>query len=415
MRGLAAFTSAIRQLLPPTIYLVLAFIAVIFLEALWFLIPLLGGGVRDVDIILVARDNLILFLLTVFGIFRVAFYHPLFRREYFSWLEQTPWHPGQALPLGPVRLHWPDILIVGGMALLLADPREMAGNEFARYAALSGIVTFLQAHAMTLMFAVWLTRPRSTAYIASFLLGLSALFAPISPLVSMVTLILGSVVQHVGLNRSWDLFPWTETTAWVSRLKTGWKSSQSARAGQPLGESLAPDRVPPAELGWPFGVCSPYVPPRIINKPEKLLIAALIGFWMHVMLVGTDPKLVAGVSAMLALYGTIVVLLVKLSAFGGNHASPINLAGRFFTLRWIVRRYDAAFVGPLSVLFVGVVGAVGGHFALAVPLPILTPCMLTLVLWTATLIGPSPSKWKLTAPARLAPGRLNKNTFDELS
>lgn len=415
MRGLSAFFSAIRQLLPPTLYLVLAAIIVIFLEALWFLLPLMIPLMNDLDVILMIRDKVVLFLLTAFGVFRVGWFHPLFRRDYFEWLQRTPWHPGQAMPLGPVRLHWPDILIVGGLALLLADPREMVGNQFVRYPAIVGIVTFLQAHAITLMFAVWLTRPRATAYLASFLLGVSALTAPTSLLASMTTLILGSVVQHVGLNKSWDLFPWTETTEWVTRLKTGWKSQQSARAGQPLGESLAPDRVPPAELGWPFGVCAPYVPPQIISKPEKLLIAALVGFWLHVMMSGADEQLVAGASALMGLYGVIGIALVKVGGFGGNHAPPINLAGRFFTFRWIIPRYDSVALGPLGILLVAGTGAAVGHFALAIPLEYLTPCTLTATLWTATLAGPSPSKWKLTAPVRLTAGRLNKNSFDELS
>ena len=415
MKGISAFFSAIRQVLPPTEYLVLAAIGVIFVDGLWFALPALIPGAQDVDAILMIRDKILLLLLTAFGIFRVAWFHPLFRRDYFDWLQRTPWHPGLALPLGPVRLHWPDILIVGGLSLLLADPREMIGNQFVRYSTLTGIVTFLQAHAITLMFAVWMTRPRATAYLAAFLLGLSARTAADSLPFSVVTLILGSVVQHVGLNRSWGLFPWSETTEWVSRLKTGWKSAQSARAGQPLGESLAPDRVPPAELGWPFGVCSPYVPPQIISKPERLLIAALVGFWLHVMLAGQAEEITGGASAILALYGIIGVALTKIATFGGNHAPPINLAGRLFTFRWIVPRYDAAVVGPLSVLIVAGAGATVGHFMLGVPLEYLTPCMLTLTLWTATLAGPSPSKWKLTAPARLTAGRLNKNSFDELS
>ena len=51
--------------------------------------------------------------LLLYGQYRVIAFHPLWRREYFAWLRETPWHRSRPLPLGPVHLVAQDVVIVG--------------------------------------------------------------------------------------------------------------------------------------------------------------------------------------------------------------------------------------------------------------------------------------------------------------
>ncbi|MFT5094074.1 MAG: hypothetical protein ACKVII_16890 [Planctomycetales bacterium] len=409
-----SLTSAVRRSLPPPLYLIIAGTLLGLIEVMWFSILYFFGPNGSLDTLLEIRDGLIAVALIAYGAFRVVAFHPLFLRDYSTWLERTPWQPGLPLPLGPVHLIWPDLLVAGGLALLLEDPRELFDPDGARLSGLAGLLMFTLSHTMTITMAVWLSQPRRHAYAAAFLLALGVRLSVWSPIVGLSVLAAGVVMANLGLTRSWQQFPWVETSDWLARLKTGWKSSQMRR-GQGFADDPAPDRVPPAELGWPFGVCSPFVSPQMISRREKMLLATLVGFWIHNSLAILPHGESEVMSGMLLLYGSMFVVIRKLSVYVGNHAPPINLAGRLLTWRWIVPKYDAVVIGPLSVVVVpGIVG-LAGHFWLEIPLTILVPVTLTLMLWTASLAGPTPTEWKLTAPARITPGRLNRNQFEELS
>ena len=410
----SSWKSAIRQLLPPTVYIVLAVLAVAIVELIWWVSAAAVRNRMGLDPLLVIRDHLIVFLLTAYGVFRVAAFHPLFRNEYRGWLERTPWQPGIALPLGPVRLAWADLFIVGSVACLLEDPREITDPDLSRLSALAGLLAFLQAHSLALAVVLWLIRPRGLAYLAMFLAAVSVRLSVEFPIAAILALAGSSIVAHLGLTQSWHLFPWTESRDWVAQIQTGWKSMKM-RAGNGPGDDISPDRVPPADLGWPFGVCSPYQPPEFLTIRDRLLVGLLAGFWCYAVCSVVLDKLVFGLSAMLLLYGTIALMGLRAVGFGGSHASPMNFFGRLRTFRWIIPAYDKCVVGPLSIFAVAVVGGLTGFFGLQIPLRILTPLMVTLTIWTAALAGPTPRVWKLTAPARLVPGRLNKNTFEELS
>ena len=410
-RAIFKVSIAIRQLLPPSMYVVLAFLVIAGLEGVWYTSRRVPGAA---DHLLLMRDGVILFLMGGYGIYRVAAFHPLFRPKYLEWLEQTPWCPGLPLPLGPVRLAWPDIVIAGGLGLLLCDPRQIANPQLSRISAVTGYLTFMQAYAVTSTVTVWLTRPRGAAYLAAFLIALSARLSVWSPIASLVCLVAGIVTDDRGLRQSWHLFPWRETTDWGRRLKTDWKSMQT-RAGQGISEDMAPDRVPPAELGWPFGVCSPYVAPKLITTREKLLIAALLGFWVHALMSVTDGEFIRGVAFLALPLGGFVLLLLKLAPIGANFLPPIDLRGRLLTMRWFIPGYDMILVGPLIILVLIGAGAEVGHFVLQIPADILVPSVVTIVVSALSVAGPNPDHWMLTAPARIVPGRLNRSVFEELS
>lgn len=406
---------SIRRSLPPSTYLIVAAIVIGLVDAAWFGVRSYFGRGEALDTLLQLRDGLIFFLLMAYAVFRVVAFHPIFLRDYATWLERTPWHHALPLPLGPVHLAWPDLLIAGGLALLLDDPRELMNPNALRISSLSGVLLFVQLHSLAMSLAVWLTGPRAFAYVAAFLLPLSGRLSLWSPAAGVVVLAAGTAAAHVSLSRSWSQFPWPGAAEWMSRVKTGWKSMQQTRNIQGFDDDPMPDRVPPSELGWPFGICSPYVAPLLIPTREKMLLSALFGFWLHTLLAEAPKEVVGGCSVLMLVHGVFILAVARLVSFGSNHSSPITFAGRLLTMRWIIPRYDASIIGPLCILAVPAVTGLPGHFWLEVPLDILTPAVTTLTLWTACLAGPSAGNWKLTAPARLVPGRMNKGRFEELS
>ncbi|MBI1311278.1 hypothetical protein GC176_08215 [bacterium] len=414
-RRYSRWKSSIRQLLPRLEYLLLVAFLIGIVEALWFGLRGLFRPLNPPDILLAIRDGEIVIVLMAFGFFRVLKFHPLFQPDYLNWLKETPWRLGLPLPQGPIRLTFNDLLIAGSLALLLEDPRELANPAWMRPTAMAGLCVFLQAYTMVLSLATWWTMPRNFAYAAVFLLAFSACLSMRFPVSSIVVLILASLVALYGLSKALALFPWDTATEHRNRIRNEKNSSRQIILGQPSDSKLSPDRVPPAELGWPFGICSPYQDPQQVPLREKILLGLLAGFWLYALMANVPEVFVDGLSRGLLLCGPVFVALGRLVAFGNNHGSPINLAGRILTFRLIIPRHDARFAGPLSTFMVPVVGGLTGHLWLHIPLQILTPTMLTITLWTATLTGPTPSVWKLTAPARLVPGPLNRNSFEELS
>lgn len=412
-RSHKSWNTPIRNLLPPAVYIVLAGLVIGSAEATWFLLHTFFGETSDE--LLLIRDWLIVATLSAYGLYRVIAFHPLFRKEYLAWLRLTPWQADLPLPLGPIGLAMGDFIIVGVLCLLLTDARPLRDPQLARLSASSGFLAFLQTHALMVTTTVWLTGPRKEAYLASFLLALSVRVSGDSIFAALAIFVVGAFIAHQGLKGSLQLFPWQDTLDWAARIKTGWKAQQQANGGQVFDGSTSPDRVPPRELGWPFGVCSPYVAPEGIPRRDKLIATGLSGFWLHAFLFNSPDEVVQGVSFLLLPYGLIALIVMRMTPFGGNHAWPISFLGRILTMRWIIPGYDCAVLGPLGILIVSAGGAAIGHFVLEIPLRVLTPVVFVATCWTATLAGPDPERWKLTAPARLVHGRLNPNAFEELS
>lgn len=113
-------------------------------------------------------------------------------------------------------------------------------------------------------------------------------------------------------------------------------------------------------------------------------------------------------------HGTLFLAIVRLGLTGGNHASPIGIVGRLLTLRWIIPAFDQILVPPLSIVAVLVLLGIAGHFWLQIPLHTLVPLVTVCTIWCFILVGPSPTRWKFTASARIIPGRLNKQNYDQL-
>jgi hypothetical protein len=98
-----------------------------------------------------------------------------------------------------------------------------------------------------------------------------------------------------------------------------------------LGKETGPDRVPVSELGWPFATLSPWTPSTVIGKRERLLMAALLSFWLHAILsIFSQKELAQGGAATFLVFVVTFLAIGRLAMIGGNHAPPLNLAARSF-------------------------------------------------------------------------------------
>jgi len=415
-RTLVMLRASVRQLLPRPELFAPAALLLAALELSWLAIqqvPLLAGPVGDR--LLASRDLLLLVFLAAHGVLRVLTTHPFFSRDYLKWLRQTPWRSPLPLPLGPIHLNVADGAFVVAVALLFADGRVLVGLAWPRPDVLLGIYVFLAFYAGTLAVALWLTGPRSFGYLAGTLLSGSVAYGLSWRPEGLMLLALAVVVVLFGLKLSWQGYPWEEAVEWMDEIAANRRARRRLQAGVVQFEEspLTPAQIPPAELGWPFAVCSPHMPRRRISRLEKTLALALAGAWFAGLLRPLPEELAQVCLAFGAMYGGIMSLLCRAVIYGANHSPPISLLGRLVTGRLIIPSYDVVILGHvLTLIAPAVVAGVG----LLLPVPLSIVAGLTIVSGpvAAVACGPAPERWKLTARARLTPGRLNRQAFEEL-
>lgn len=414
-KSLAFRISSLRQVLPAPVYLVLMLLALLGMELTWLFVYYMAGFGGPADKVLLFRDNAILALLALYAVYRVLAFHPLTNTEYRNWLRITPWRRGLPLPLGPVHPRPVDALIVLVLAGLLADPRVLYDSNLHRPTMVAGIVTAVLSHAAAVSAVTCLLEPKRLAYLALFLLGLSLQLTGWAPVVSILVLAVGWAVALTGLSQSWELFPWDDKNHWGTDIKRKWMSMQAQNVSM-NSDSHALDRVAPPELGWPFNALSPWTPPPQAPIKERLLIAALLGWWLHAFLINIqNTEFVKGFGVIVLGYGGMVLVVSKLASYGGNHGSPLSLTGRLRLRQWIVPGYDRILVAPLVlIVVVPLLGLAGGHW-LKIPGHILIPLVTVLALWCYNLVGPDPTNWKLTCPARITHGKLSANNYQQLT
>ncbi len=408
--------ASLRQVLPRPVYAALAVICLLSIELTWFLLEQFAGPNTLADQLLLIRDTLIVGLLTAYGVYRVVSFHPLLSPDYLRWLKATPWKRGVPLPIGPVHPVVADAIVVLAFSALLADSRVLSVLPVSRPPAIAGVMACLLAYATTVTMMVWFTYPRRLAYLASFVLAASVQVSAWNPPAAIVLLLAGWMVAQVGLSLSWEHFPWDHTLNPGDRIKQRWKQMQ-AHSGAVVDDDPSPDRVPASELGWPFGPLSPWVPPASLSHAEQTLIVAMFCWWLHAALVHvTNKEFLQGAGMMFLGYGTMILAIKRLARYGVNHASPLNFQGRLLKLRWIVPGYDQIFVGPLVIVFAAATLGYFGRYWLQIPPAMLIPAITVCILWVSIWIGPSPEKWKLTAPVRIVHGAaINKRNYDQLS
>lgn len=409
-----------RTCLPSSSVLAFSAFLIVGLEGLWLFTRL----AIDFEFfplsekILLVRDHLLILMATCYGAYRVFCFHPIVQSDYLSWLKLTPWKKGTPLPLGPVSVCVWDAVILLAFVLLLMDGRDITIPGLYRPAAVMPVISFLISYCLSLSFVVWLTDQRLAAYLS---FGLLAMCFGLSqwPLLAMAFLFAAFAVAGTALSSGWTEFPWDD----LREARKNWRrryQTASVNAGQLVDGQESPDKIPVAELGWPFSVCSPVKPTPGLGKAERCLIAGLVGLWFVCLsqLLTADMKKgeAIGPGYFLVIgYTTAGLALWRLGRTFSQFKSPISLMGRLRTGRWIIPEFDKAIFGIAGLIATPVLMTIMGAWWLQLSMFWLGPFMLVCTLWANILIGPDLDTWKLTAPSRLSPGTLNKRAFDQLT
>lgn len=307
--------------------------------------------------------------------YRVAAFHPFFRRDYLRWLRSTPWTVDRPLPVGPVELVPQDAIGVGALMLLGLIQPQTSSIEL--------LDVFLFAHCLALITTFWKTGVPGFGYVSALLLG----FVPRlweDPWLDLGVLTAIYLLVHEALWRSLARFPWATE---------GYSSEQDAAARQEERFGLP--------CGWPYDRFLRDVNMATgIGRTDALLISMLVGWWVYA-LEDWAPAAVQPQVIMLVMFQ--FVLMGRGMRYFQGYSPPISLSGRIATFQWIIPGYDRALVA----------------FALAIAaLPVVTAIWIVLggwpprrcvsVLAAVTVLimlatPPTLRNWRLTGRHRLVP------------
>lgn len=315
----------------------------------------------------------------IYGIHRVRAFHPALQPEYRHWLGTTPWSPAKELPLGPVHLSGADVTLLGA-AVAAAWP------YYGLSASLGIAKVFLGTYLTSLVFALFITGEYFAAYaVWAGLGGMIVLRSPDGPFFAAAGITYG--IGLFGFLRSMERFPWGFTATTTKEVMT----RPAFRGG---AERLA--------LGWPFSFLGPQDRYYGLGAVHGTLLAFL-GGWTVLVVLSLFPVEGQNLLYVLALYSIVTGPLVRILLYRvGEFRSPISLAGRVCTGRWIIPGYDRVFVPSL-------VSAAVGFASLAlcvrceVPASVGAPVTVSLALLILFTTGPDRRTWLLSSPSRIAP------------
>lgn len=364
IRSIAAIFSGVRALVPMLIALLLPLAVLEAAPALVYQ----TYGIHDAKLShAVGRlQTIIACGFAVHAALRVAGRHPKWRGEYLAWLMTTPWRPGLPLPLGspaPAPLDGVRILAITGVASLFLQ----------RFAAAPPIV-YAIAYALASAFKLPRVGPK-LAGVALWMI-LAAIVRVRTELLAVAALALVAyVVARFGMLASLRAYPWGE-------------------------DEPKPHRP---SLGAWFDKLSPRPPEPHISRFAGFALPIVIGWALYCLLArvqlekGGEMKL--GVFVVMGI-GGVIAALARWAVYGGNHVSPISLAGRLRTGRVILPRHDVVFVAPLA----------GALLAGFMPLALLSAgcspaAAIGLAVAAALLVlinaPPTVARWQLTAQCRI--------------
>lgn len=338
-------------------------------------------GVRDPEMLKV-RDTIVLAAVVGYGLFRVAAFHPWYRKDYRGWLEQTCWSVIKPLPLGPVHLAVQDVLAVALLTFLLGD--GPVSRHFAPFA-------FLLAYLGGLVLSTWMVGLVWTSFVLAAGLGLAVLLAKEGGF-SLAWLAILYPIALAGLRGSLALFPWD--------------------TGQPAYQTdlvlESPQERQQRTLGWPFDYLDPRRHDYRIGYRDAILISLLAGWWAYVLGFHLPMPARPNVPLIAFMAALSIAFPGRLIRYCLAYWPPISLWGRICTGRWIIPRYDQVFVAPFTALVVG--AALSGLLiGLRLPQDAALSISVSAVLIIALTMGPSLSEWQLTGLHRMNPV-LFKNT-----
>lgn len=324
----------------------------------------------------------------LYGIYRVAAFHPNLRPRYREWLRMTAWRSPQPLPLGSITLTITDALLLLLAAALIYywHPERSPFRP-----ALCFSMAYLLAMAMPLFFV----GPRRFAYLVVF--GLGGMF---------MSLPHEDIALAVGLA--------TYFVAWAG-LREALRNLREIETRSFEHLFVRPGSLQAAELasvnvGWPFGYLAPYRSVPHLAIFDSICLPIVLGWLLASFMTcvthvsnnsyEANEKIVVfgfyfAASGLLA--GRMIVHLQY-------HRPPISLLGRLITLRWIIPRYDRAYAAPFAALVLLWTFA-WPLFRERHPSIVVASSLLTIALLVGLVPGPSFHDWMLTSECRIAPQR----------
>jgi hypothetical protein len=320
----------------------------------------------------------------LYGVYRVAAFHPNLRPAYREWLRTTAWRSPQPLPLGAVTLTLTDALILL-IAAALVWYRHPGRSPYAL------ILTFSAAYLLCMALALFTSGPRGAGYLVIFGLGGMVMSVPTTEItcaVALATYFVAWCGLHLALKS-------------LRRIET---ISIERHFVRPSGVRSA--EISSLNVGWPFGYLAPDRTVPRLAVFDAVCISALLSWllasfmtlsrYMNESRLGDEARIVA----FGFIFGGTALLIGRMILYFQNHRPPISLLGRLLTLRWIIPSYDYAFAAPLAGMIVLWVFA----------WPLLQQRHLSIVGFSALLTtgllvglvpGPSFRNWMLTSACRI--------------
>jgi len=156
------------------------------------------------------------------------------------------------------------------------------------------------------------------------------------------------------------------------------------------------------EIGWPYMALSPKVEFPSISTQTSLLLGLLFGLWIFCLSIALNSAIPPEVILLMG----AVVAGIRLLIYCVNVATPFDIWGRLTSGQLILPGFDRAFLTPLGVILIAVIGAAlmrridEGWRASA------GACVIGLI-WFALLAGgPTLRSWFLTGQHRFRAPRL---------
>lgn len=336
----------------------------------------------------------------VLGFARAIRFHPLFKPDYRRWLRMTPWSAPKPLPLGPLALVPQDLVWVGGflaMAWQIADA--------AVFAALVFLWSYLAVMAGTFL----ATGVKHLGFLLAFLIGGLVWGCLLSPIVMLVLTGLCDVLIRRGLALSLCQFPWDQIP---DEQQLVFVQDGVVRNPEPFG-SEKPQVRTLMDLGWPHFPLGPKCSSFDFSRRDGALLSLLIGFltlvschlFKHMPHSSGDPREDMSAAVIFLCYLLVVPVFFELSEVA---RSPISLLGRIATRRVLIPAFDIQRIPTASAACV-LLGLWMLKPLLALPDYVFVAVTTFGVLFCLLVLRPDRRRWRLTAPARIAPQTFQKN------
>ncbi len=382
----------VRQILPPPRLLMLAVTvyALLWLPLLWLRhlgLPAEAESFR-------APAVFTLFICALYGVYRAAAFHPMWRPGYLAWLRTTPWTVERPLPEGPVLLVWEDAIPLGALTLAV----WVCQQESCLEAPLIALCGYLAGVTLTLT-------ARNVARFAWLVLFLVALglrfYADVE--VALALVCVAVVVGRAGLNRSLASFPWQNSDS-----RNGGASDASLASALAVGLSDKHQRAKVSErTGWPYESLGPEKA-RPALSGENRTLGVLFTAWACYLILSSVTDEAERLESAHSIVTITLLLgpLGRLFVYRFGHAPPISFWGRLRTRRWLIPGYDFMFVTPLTAALAGCL-CFWGLTTWGVPPQVHAPIVVTITLLILFFGGPTLRNWHFTGHHRIAPPLAN--------